>query len=232
VRKLSLALALVFVAGSLSAADHFVTVGPGMTFTPNSLTIAQGDTVTWNFVEGGHTTTSNATTGIDAWDSGVIGEGGDFQRIFFTAGNHPYYCAVHSSAGGVAMNGTIIVDADTTPFISGFSPTSGPTTGGTTVTITGSNFTFDCQADFGGFAAATTFINENTLSAVTPAFPEEGDVDVNVSCNGGTDSSAEFGPFTFVAPATNVPIVPTASPTMLLVFAAVLAAVALVVMRK
>jgi plastocyanin len=232
VRRLVVALALVLGTGSLAAADFTVNVGPGMTFNPNSITIQQGDTVTWHFLEGNHSTTSNATTGVDAWDSGVLPEDSDFSHTFFTSGNHPYYCKVHSSAGGFAMNGSVIVDADLTPFISGFSPTSGPTTGGTTVTITGSNFTADCQVDFGGFAAATTFVNANTLQAVTPAFPEEGEVDVNVGCNGGTDSGAEFGPFAFVAPAVNAPLVPTASDTMLLVLAAALAAVAMMVMRK
>jgi plastocyanin len=233
VRGLFVALALVLGTGSLSAADFTVEVGPGMTFTPNTVTIQQGDTVIWHFLEGNHSTTSNATTGLDAWDSGIVAEeGGDFQRIFFTAGNHPYYCKVHSSAGGFAMNGTVIVDADLTPFIAGFDPTTGPTTGGTTVTITGSNFAFDCQVDFGGFAAATTFVNENTLEAVTPAVPEEGGFDVNVACATGTDSGAEFGPFEFFAPAVAGPAVPTASDAMLLVLAAALAAISLVAVRK
>jgi plastocyanin len=228
-RKLLLALAVAFVTGPVSAETYFVEVGPGMTFNPSSLTILEGDTVTWNFLEGNHTTTSNATTGLDAWDSGVVAEGGGFSHTFFTPGDHPYYCAVHSSAGGFAMNGTIIVDAITTPEISGFDPHTGPPSGGTTIAITGSNFAPDCTAAFSPFALETTFIDANNLEAVTPAMPE-GSYELSVSCATGTNTLAGVDFVVAAAPAAAA--IPTASPVMLLALAGVLAAVALVMGRR
>jgi plastocyanin len=84
-----------------------VIVGPGMTFTPDQLTIREGDTVTWEFRDV-HTTTSDATTGPEVWDSGSRFSG-TFSHTFTTAGSYPYYCALHSVPGGTAMNGRILV---------------------------------------------------------------------------------------------------------------------------
>jgi plastocyanin len=84
-----------------------VIVGPGMTFTPAELTVREGDTVTWEFRDL-HTTTSDSTTGPEVWDSGSRFSG-TFSHTFTTAGNYPYYCALHSVPGGTAMNGVIRV---------------------------------------------------------------------------------------------------------------------------
>lgn len=55
------------------------------------------------------------------------------------------------------------------PVITGITPNSGPQTGGTPVTITGSGFTGATSATFGG-VAGTTFVvvNDTTITAVTP----------------------------------------------------------------
>src|ERR1051325_3870786 len=55
------------------------------------------------------------------------------------------------------------------PVIFSVSPSSGPTTGGTQVTITGQNFVPGCQAKFGGTDALTTFNSSTQLTAVTPS---------------------------------------------------------------
>lgn len=56
------------------------------------------------------------------------------------------------------------------PTASAISPTSGSTTGGTAVTITGSGFINGASVKIGGVAATSVaFVNATTLTAVTPA---------------------------------------------------------------
>jgi plastocyanin len=88
-------------------ATQTVIVGLGNIFSPSELTIREGDTVTWEFRDL-HTTTSDATTGPEVWDSGSRFSG-TFSHTFTTVGNFPYHCALHSVPGGTAMNGVIRV---------------------------------------------------------------------------------------------------------------------------
>ncbi len=89
-------------------ANLTVEVGPGLTFTPGNITVKVGDTVTWVF-RAFHTTTSDARTGAEVWDSGSKSSG-SFAHKFTTPGTYPYYCAIHSFAGGTAMNAVVHVE--------------------------------------------------------------------------------------------------------------------------
>jgi plastocyanin len=101
-----------------AAADQTVQVGLGMIFSPASVTVAPGETVTWQFQEL-HTSTSDSQTGPEVWDSGFRSSG-TFPHTFQTPGTYPYYCVIHSSPGGTAMNGVVVV--------SGVGATATPTT--------------------------------------------------------------------------------------------------------
>lgn len=95
-------------------ADQTVQVGPGMSFSPSVVTVAPGETVTWNFNET-HTSTSDSQIGPETWDSGFLSSG-TFAHTFQSPGTYPYYCALHSSAGGTLMNGVVEVSgAGVTP---------------------------------------------------------------------------------------------------------------------
>src|SRR5438445_7384616 len=87
-----------------------VNVGPGLSFTPPSVTITQGDTVQWVWQDATHSSTSDATTGPEVWNSGLRATG-TFSHTFNTVGDWPYYCTLHSSPGGTAMNGVVHVTA-------------------------------------------------------------------------------------------------------------------------
>jgi plastocyanin len=115
--------ALFFAAAGIRA-DQTVTIGPAFAFNPSTVTIAPGETVTWVWAAGGHSTTSDATTGPEVWDSGVRGLGAPFAHTFATAGSFPYYCQVHSVPGGTFMNGVVqvVVPPGSTP-----TPTPTPT---------------------------------------------------------------------------------------------------------
>jgi plastocyanin len=104
------ALATLFMPLSVSGATVNVTVGPLQTFVPPAVTIAPGDTVQWDFAGGLHSATSDSSSAPESWDSGVKSSG-SFAHTFTTAGDWPYYCSIHSVAGGTAMNGVIHVVA-------------------------------------------------------------------------------------------------------------------------
>jgi hypothetical protein len=67
-----------------------------------------------------------------------------------------------------------------------FSPTSGPTTGGTTVTITGIGFSNASAVRFGSRRAASYTVDSNSqITAVSPP-GNPGTVDVTVTTSAGT----------------------------------------------
>jgi CSLREA domain-containing protein len=97
------------------------------------------------------------------------------------------------------------------PTVTGLAPTSGPTAGGTSVVITGTNFTGVDIVAFGSTAAASFTVNSATqITAVSPA--GTGTVDVRVHTPGGGGSAVSGADlFTFVAaPAPT----PTPTPTI------------------
>ncbi len=77
-------------------------------FLPKDLTVTVGDTIEF-FWTGAipHTSTSDATSGIDSWDSGLLGQGAAFEVSIHQAGQHPYYCIPHGGPGGIGMAGMI-----------------------------------------------------------------------------------------------------------------------------
>ena len=85
-------------------------------------------------------------------------------------------------------------------------PTYGPATGGTSVILTGSNFTGATAVKFGTTAAASYTVNSDTqITAVSPA--GTGVVDVSVTAVGGINSNTANDNFTYV------PVVSAVGPT-------------------
>ncbi|MFN7915176.1 MAG: IPT/TIG domain-containing protein [Vicinamibacterales bacterium] len=83
--------------------------------------------------------------------------------------------------------------------VSSISPASGSTTGGNSVTITGTGFSSDATVTIGGAAAINVVVSgSTTITATTSARPTTGVGDVSVT-SGGKTSSLTNG-FTFVAP--------------------------------
>lgn len=76
------------------------------------------------------------------------------------------------------------------PVISELAPASGPTAGGTQVTIVGSGFAGTRSIKFGSDDANFTFHNDSRLVAVAPQADEPGTVSVTVSGPGGSATSS------------------------------------------
>jgi plastocyanin len=75
-----------------------------MSFSPSSMTVAIGTTVTWKNSDGiAHTSTSD-TPGL--WDTGNMAPGTSATTTFNTAGTFAFHCRYHAAMG---MTGTITV---------------------------------------------------------------------------------------------------------------------------
>ena len=101
-----LALALLSLAAlPAQAASQAVNI-TGFAFSPATVNVSVGDTVTWTNNEPGavpHTASSD-TAGV--FDSGNLGTGQSFSRTFTQAGTFAYHCNVHPG-----MTGSVIVAA-------------------------------------------------------------------------------------------------------------------------
>src|SRR5713101_994292 len=91
-----------------------------------------------------------------------------------------------------------------TATVTGLSPTSGTTAGGTSVFITGSGFCNTVTAvTFGTPAQSINVLADTLIQAVTPAHAA-GTVDVTVTNNAGTSATSSADLYTFVTPTPSV----------------------------
>jgi hypothetical protein len=89
----------------------------------------------------------------------------------------------------------------TTPSITSLSPSSGLNSGGTSVTINGTDFTGATAVEFGGVQASSFTVNSSTrITAIAPA--GNGTVTVQVFGPGGVSASTPNDLFTNVSPVT------------------------------
>jgi plastocyanin len=72
-----------------------------MSFSPASLTVTAGTTVTWT---NNDNMTHTVTADDNSFDSGNITIGTKFSKVFSTAGTYTYHCTIHPT-----MKGSIIV---------------------------------------------------------------------------------------------------------------------------
>jgi acid phosphatase len=122
----------------------------------------------------------------------------------------------HPGAAATAANMSdfFTTTPNTAPAISSLSPTSGPTGGGTTVTISGTGFAVGATVSFGGTAATNVnVVGSTTITAVTPAHAS-GAVNVVVTNPGGQSATSTNG-FNYAGAAapTVSAVNPTSGPT-------------------
>ncbi len=100
------------------------------------------------------------------------------------------------------------IDPAAAPTVTGLSSAAGPSSGGTTVTITGTNLAGVTAVDFGSVAATSfTVISATQVTAVSPA-GATGTVDIKVTTAGGTSANSTAAQFTYAAPPTITSISP------------------------
>ncbi|MGE5411970.1 MAG: T9SS type A sorting domain-containing protein [Clostridiales bacterium] len=97
---------IAFLSGNYAQTNFTVQVA-NFSFTPKDITISAGDTVTFMWVSGSHTTTSDSTSGPDSWNSPMNSTNPIFKVVILYPGLHRFYCIPHGGPGGVGMSGTI-----------------------------------------------------------------------------------------------------------------------------
>ena len=115
------------------------------------------------------------------------------------------------AAGSYARNIAVGPLPNGSPRVTGVSPTSGPQAGGTSVTITGTNFSGATAVKFGSTSATSFTVNsESSITAVSPV--GTGTVDVTVTTPEGTSATSSADRFSFLAPPTVTKLKPTTGP--------------------
>ncbi|MDP9401780.1 MAG: SBBP repeat-containing protein [Actinomycetota bacterium] len=122
-----------------------------------------------------------------------------------------------SSTGSSQAFVAKVTESGPAPEITAVFPSSGPTAGGTRVTITGRGFTFGTQNVMFGDVPASTFSVDSfsRITAVSPSHPA-GAVDITVTNLAGTSARNRFAQFTFGGPGVVPPggpgVVPPGGP--------------------
>jgi hypothetical protein len=117
---------------------------------------------------------------------------------------------VTTAGGTTAVNATDKFTYVGIPAVTAVSPASGPLTGGTLVTITGSNFTSPATVKFGATASGFVSVNSPTsITALAPASTSAGTVDITVTTAGGTSATVTADQYTYKYA---VPVVSSVSP--------------------
>ncbi len=83
-----------------AAASNTINI-VNFTFTPGTLTVKAGTTVTWT---NNDTTTHRPISDTGVFDSGDLAPGGTFSFTFNNTGTFPYHCSIHPY-----MTGKVIV---------------------------------------------------------------------------------------------------------------------------
>lgn len=116
---------------------------------------------------------------------------------------------VHPTGNSNSVTFTYVVAQ--VPVVTGVAPSSGPTSGGTGVTLTGTGFTGATTITFAGVPATSFTVNSATqITAVTPA-GSAGAAVVTVTTPGGTSAPDAF--FFYAAPPALTSAGPTQGPT-------------------
>ena len=186
--------------------NTFVAVGPGPSFGPTILTSPDG--TNWSFLNGNNTTYPlNGVTYLDsifvAFSPILTSPDGTNWTDRDPAFRVPLDISINGVAYGdntfvtVGAGGAIMQSAAlSVPTLTGISPASGPTAGGTPVTITGSDLS-TVNAVYFGATPATSFTLDTDASMTAVSPPGTETVDVTVYGTGGASATSSSDQFTY-----------------------------------
>ncbi len=195
-----------FVAGSQTPSPTVNTV------TPASGPIAGGTTITIqgsDFVNGATVSVGGtAATGVTFVSSTTL----NAVTPAHAAGTVPVMVTNPDGRSGTLTTG--FTYNSTAPTVDRVEPSSGPTSGGTVITLTGINYAPGATVSVGGTAAtAVSVVNSTTITATTPAHAA-GAVNVTVTNPNGQSGTIAAG-FIYVGPAPTISTVtPAAGPSI------------------
>jgi LPXTG-motif cell wall-anchored protein len=145
-----------------AAASQSVTIRD-YAFSPRTVTVQPGDTVTWTNRDG---VRHSATAEDGSFDTGLLGRGQSGEHTFREAGTYQYVCTPHPN-----MQATVVVEGATTggDADSGADPGGD---GGSSSTSGSSSDTSGSSSNTGGTSSAST--SDGTSSGSTSTLPETG----------------------------------------------------------
>jgi hypothetical protein len=190
--------------------DEFIWEAPPVvqSFQPFTGSTVGGNRVTINGT--GFTGASAVSFGSTPATSFTVLTGGE---IFATAPAHaPGGVRISvTTPGGTGQSGTLYTYIAPKPTVTGLSPNSGPTAGGTVVTITGTGFTGASAVSFGSIPAANFTVNSDTSITATAPPGLARTIEVTVTTLGSTSVSVPItaGDYTYQAPACTTTITGT-----------------------
>ncbi|MDB5308070.1 MAG: Alkaline phosphatase [Gemmataceae bacterium] len=212
----------VFTATASGTVTFAVTAGAVTVTDTQSVTVVANPVITSVSPSSGATAGGNTVTitGTSLGGATSVTIGGAVATI---TGDTPTQITVTAPAGAAGPAVDVVVTTPggvvtatgaytyaAAPTVTSISPTSGPTAGGTTVTITGTGFTGATAVTFGGTAATSFTVDSDTqITAATPA-GAAGAADVAVTTAGGTATAT--GAFTYVAAPAIAVVSPSSGP--------------------
>jgi len=104
-------LTISLMLASLAGATVWQVSITEFVFTPATVNVAQGDTVTWTNNGAFRHSSTSGTNGIPdgIWDSGLLNPAAAFSWTFPNVGSFPYVCTVHA----LTMTGVVVVGPST-----------------------------------------------------------------------------------------------------------------------
>ncbi len=192
------------------------------TNSPNTLPTINSVSPTFGPANGGTSVTlegsnlSGATLVNFGTTPGIITSDSSSQiTVTSPSGSGTVDITVTTSAGvsAISLADQFTYQSQSPPSISSISPTSGPSSGGTTVTIEGTNFTPSATVDFLGVPSTNvTYVSSTQLTAVSPQInlSSTSTGNVTVTTAGGVSGVSVADYFTYVVP--NIPTVTSLSP--------------------
>ena len=144
-------------------------------------------------------TVTDSTATVTVNGTGIT-SGDASGSINLSIGSNTITVLVTAQDGGTTSTYTVTVTrAAPAPTVTGISPTNGPTAGGTSITITGTNFTGATAVKFGSTNATSFTVNSaNQITATSPA-GSAGVVDITVVTADGTSATSSSDQFTYIA---------------------------------
>jgi hypothetical protein len=145
-----------------------------------------------------------------------VTEGHNWFKELCKPAEDEYFCVAKVGYDGPTGLGTpdeIPGFSSTSPTVTKVEPNAGPLAGGTSVTVTGTNFTGATAVKFG--ATSATGFKVNSATSITATSPAEaaGTVDVTVTTAGGPSAANPPGDsFTYAAAPTVTKVKPNAGP--------------------
>lgn len=92
--------------GAASGGGEVIVSANDFSFSPATVTVSVGDSVTWTLAEGAHTTSSGTAPDLDGlWDQALTADE-PFTFTFEQAGTYEYFCRFHPDF----MTGTVTVE--------------------------------------------------------------------------------------------------------------------------